>query len=225
MTRPRWQQIVMVSAPVLLILFSLLHGGDFILEHGLTLPDEDDVIRYLVGISDRWQALHLFGLFLFPLLGLTLWLMLPPDGAAKTVSRVALAAYVILYVAFDSVAGIGTSVLLDQRRDLDSAGQAVVDSLVAHFLFDPSGVVFQLGRVAGVAWAVGAIAAAITLWRHWSWQVGLPVAFAGVAFAIDHSPPFGTLTGILLGLAVWRLLAHEKATARRRSGHGRPSTV
>ena len=65
----------------------------------------DEFIQYIVDIRGRWLAVHLVGLFLFPLLGVAIWLMLPPGRIASRISQMGLAVYIVLYPAFDAVAG------------------------------------------------------------------------------------------------------------------------
>src|SRR6266542_1298768 len=110
--RKGWQRLVIVTAPILLVAFSLLHGVDFIISHGVGMPEGDQWVQYLSTIPGRWLALHVVGLGLFPLLGIAVWWMLPAQGMATRVSRAALALYIVLYPAFDALVGIGSSILI-----------------------------------------------------------------------------------------------------------------
>src|SRR5262249_23552656 len=143
-----------------------------------------------------------------------LW-MLPAHGTASRVSRLALAAYIVLYPAFDTLVGINSSLLIQYRQSLPPAEQSVIDPAIKALFFDRWPVVAQLAWAASIAWCVGALAAAMAVWRDWGWQVATPLALAGVFMTLDHAPPFGTLAGILLGVAVWQYLARE----RRRLEH------
>src|SRR4051812_31122532 len=56
-----------------------------------------------------WIVLHLMNLVLFPAVGLAAFLLLQGrDDRAARVSRAAIAVFVPMYAAFDSLAGIGT---------------------------------------------------------------------------------------------------------------------
>src|SRR5262245_40358517 len=120
MTSAAWKRGAMIVAPILLVGFSLLHGLDEVLAQGYP-PQPDEWIRYLGTIPGRWLALHVAGLGLFPLLGLVVLWMLPAGGAASRVSRLALAAYIVLYPAFDTLVGIGSSNLIRYRATLPPA--------------------------------------------------------------------------------------------------------
>jgi len=198
-----------VGPPILLVVFSLLHGTDFLMSHGIGMPNGDEWVRYLSSISGRWLALHVAGLAVFPLLGIVVWRMLPAHGTASRVSRVALALYVVLYPAFDALVGIGSSILIRYRGTLSVTDRAVIDPVIKGLFFDFASPARWLAAAASLAWGTGVIAAAVALWRESGWQVGLPLALAGVAMALDHMPPFGVVAGLTLGIAVWQFLLRE----------------
>jgi hypothetical protein len=214
--RALWQRLLIVTAPVLLLVFSLLHGVDFLISHGVGKPDPDQWVQYLSTVPRRWLALHVAGLALFPLLGAAVWSILPGKGTASQVSRAALAVYVILYPAFDALVGIGSALLIRQREAFSGSERAVLDSAIKSLFFDFSSPRFWLAATASLAWGAGVVAAAVALWRKWGWRVGLPLAFAGVSMSVDHMPPFGAVAGVMLGISVWQL--------RRREG-GIPATI
>jgi hypothetical protein len=203
-----WKRSLMLGAPFLLMIFSLLHGADELVSHGI--PDADELVRYISTIQGRWLLLHVSGLGLFPLLGLVVQWMLPSHGPASRVSRLALAAYIVLYPAFDALVGIGSSILIRYRQTLSPTDQAVLDPVIKSLFFDSSSIAFVLAGVASLTWGIGAIAAAVALWRRRSWQVGLPLIVAGVAMTLDHAPPFGVVGGAMLALAVWQFLVREQ---------------
>src|SRR4029453_3966662 len=87
----------------------------------------DEWIQHLTNIQGRWLAAHIGGVALFPLIGMTIWWMLPQRGIASSVSRVALIVYVPLYIAVDAVLGIGSSILIHYREGLATADRAGVD--------------------------------------------------------------------------------------------------
>jgi len=208
--RTVWQRRVIVTAPILLFVFSLLHGVDFLISHGVGMPDADQWVQYLATVPRRWLALHVAGLAVFPLLGVAVWWMLPAEGTASRISRAALALYVVLYPAFDALVGIGSAILIHQREALTPSERAVLDPIIKSLFFDFSGPRFWLAASASLAWGTGVVAAAVALWRQGGWRVGLPLALAGVAMALDHMPPFGAVAGVMLGIAVWQLRQRER---------------
>src|SRR5215471_3692896 len=105
---PRWKAAVMLGAPLLIGSMEVLHPNAI----GLS-PEE--WVQLVASLGQRFLALHIVLLPLWPMLGLIVLWMLPQQGTASRVSRIALAAYVVLYPAFDSLVGIGTGVLLDYR--------------------------------------------------------------------------------------------------------------
>src|SRR5918911_3949698 len=119
-----WRRGAMIAAPIVLVVFSLLHGGDELVLRGI--PDHDEWVRYVPTIPGRWLMLHLIGLAMFPLLGLVTWWMLPPRRTAGQVSRLGLAVYIVLYPAYDALVGIGSSVLLRYRETLSAADQPIL---------------------------------------------------------------------------------------------------
>src|SRR5689334_19678583 len=60
-----------------------------------------------------WLTLHLINLVLFPLMGLSAYLLIKDvHNAAGTVSKIAIAVFVPIYAAFDALMGIGTGTLV-----------------------------------------------------------------------------------------------------------------
>ena len=203
----------MISTPIGLVAFSLSHGTlswsetQHLRDAGL-----DEWIQHLTNIRGRWLAAHIGGVALFPLVGMTIWWMLPPVGIVSSVSKAALAVYVPLYVAVDAVLGIGSSILIAYREGLPASERAGVDHAFEALFFAPSAIDW-LDQAAGIALMIGAVAAALALWRNYGWRVSAPVALAGYVLAQSHFPPYGAIAGILLGLAVWQYLAIKHRTS------------
>ena len=203
----------MIAAPIALVVLSLLHGGDWLVSHGIRIPSPDEWVHYISTIQGRWLMLHLVGLGLFPLLGLVTWWMLPPRGTASQVSRAALAAYIVLYPAFDALVGIGSGILVRYRDTLPTADQAVLNPVIEGLLYpslDVAYVAYLLGPIASTLWGIGAIAAAVAVWRELGRRVRPPLAVAGLTLGFDHSMPFGAVAGIMLGLPLWQFLTREQ---------------
>ena len=196
----------MISAPIGLVAFSLSHGTlSWSETQHLANAGLDEWIQHLTNIQGRWLAAHIGGVALFPLLGMTIWWMLPPRGIVSSVSRAALLVYMPLYIAVDAVLGIGSSILVNYREGLAPSDRASVDGAFEALFFAPSAIDW-LDQGASTALTIGALAAALALWRDYGWRVSVPVAVAGYVLAQSHFPPYGAIAGLALGIAVWQHL-------------------
>ena len=97
---------------------------------------------------------------LFPLLGLTIWWMLPPFGVVSRVSKAALILYMPLYVALDAVLGLGSSVLVQYRAGLAPSDRAGADGALVALFFESSAIDW-LDQAASLTWEIAALAAAL----------------------------------------------------------------
>ena len=215
---------LIVGAPLALIVFSLAHGVDWLVMHGMHDENYDAFIQYIVDIRGRWLAVHLIGLVLFPLLGVSIWLMLPLGRIASRISQVGLAVYIVLYSAFDAVAGIGGAVLAGYREGLPAAERPTVDGAIWALMGEADATSY-LAEVATWGWELGVLGAAVALYQDRGWRRGLrtavPLVAGGAAFAQSHFPPFGAGAGVLLAIAAWQFLEtsrtanHEPRTTNR----------
>ena len=200
------KRIAMIATPLGLIAFSLSHGTlSWSETQHLRSAGLDEWIQHLTNIRGRWLAAHIGGVALFPLIGMTIWWMLPPRGIVSSISKVALIVYVPLYVAVDAVLGIGSSILINYREGLAPSDRAGADGAFEALFFAPSAIDW-LDRGASMALQIGALAAALALWRDYGWRVSLPLATAGYVLAQSHFPPYGAMAGLALGIAVWQYL-------------------
>jgi hypothetical protein len=77
------RRVAMVLAPIGLFAFSLSHGTlSWSETQHLRHADLDQWIQHLTNIQGRWLAAHLGGVVLFPLIGMTIWWMLPQGAFA-----------------------------------------------------------------------------------------------------------------------------------------------
>ena len=204
------RRIAMVLAPIGLLAFSLSHGTlSWSETQHLRNAGLDEWIQHLTNIQGRWLAAHIGGVALFPLIGMTIWWMLPQRGIVSSVSRVALSVYVPLYIAVDAVLGIGSSVLIHYREGLAPSDRAGVDGAFEALFFAPSPIDW-LDQGATIALEIGALTAAFALWRDYGWRVSVPLAAAGYVLAQSHFPPNGAIAGLALGVAVWQYLVLEQ---------------
>ena len=189
------RRIAMISAPVGLIAFSLSHGTlSWSETQHLQTAGSEEWVQHLTNIQGRWLAAHLGGVALFPLLGMTIWWMLPPLGLASRVSKVALILYMPLYIAVDAVLGIGSSVLIHYREGLAPSDRAGADGALEALFFEPSAIDW-LDQGASITWQIGALAAALALWRGYGWRVSVPLAAAGWVLPRVTSHRTGLLPG------------------------------
>jgi len=148
---------------------------------------------------------------LFAALGLSVLWMLPRRGTASQVSQIALAAYIVLYPAFDALVGIGSGLLLSQRATLNApADQAVLDRAIQALFFDPAGIALWMAILASACWSVGAVAGAMSLWRSAGWRVAAPLLVSGVALGIGHVSPQGPLASVMLATASWQFMTRAR---------------
>jgi hypothetical protein len=211
----------MIVAPIGLIAFSLSHGTlSWSETQHLQSAGLDEWIQHLTNIQGRWLAAHIGGVALFPLVGMTIWWMLPQRGIVASVSKIALIVYVPLYIAVDAVLGIGSAILIHYRQGLAPSDRSGVDGAFEALFFAPSAIDW-LDRGASYALQAGALAAAIALWRDYGWRVSVPLALAGYVLAQSHFPPYGAVAGLALGIAVWQYLI----LTQRAGGHPRSSSA
>jgi hypothetical protein len=208
--RSRARNAIIAGAPLTLIVFSLAHGLDWLVMHGMDDENYDAFIQYIVDIRGRWLAVHLIGLVLFPLLGVAIWLMLPPRRIASRISQVGLAVYIVLYSAFDAVAGIGGAVLAGYREGLPSAERPTVDGAIWSLMGEADATAY-LAEAATYGWEIGVLGAGVALCQDRGWRRGLriavPLGLGGAAFAESHFPPFGAVAGVLVAIAAWQFFA------------------
>jgi hypothetical protein len=200
------RRLAMIMAPIGLMAFSLAHSTlSWSETQHLHEAGVEEWAEHLTNIRGRWLAAHLGGVALFPLVGMTIWWMLPARGVISTLSKIALVIYMPLYVAVDAVLGIGSSILVRYREGLPPGERAGADGAFEALFFEPSAIDW-LDQGASLAWEIGALAAALALWRDYGWRVSAPLAAAGWILSKSHFPPYGAMAGLALGVAVWQYL-------------------
>jgi hypothetical protein len=148
---------LMVAAPLLWAVLAPFH------------PDPDAASVYVALQADvgRWLFVHVAQLVLAPFIAFTIWAILRGiDSFAASLSRAALAVWLVFFSAYDALAGIGTGVLVREANSLTGEAQASLAS-AADLFWDSrlSGNRSWLGIVATVAWPIVAVAAAVALRR------------------------------------------------------------
>jgi hypothetical protein len=192
---------VLLGAPLLMAVTSLFHPHPPLRQPGM--------IAFLRPRASVWMGVHLAQLVLVLLLGIALWVLTEGlAGRAATVSRIATAAFLVFYGAFDSAVGIGAGLLaraFDADPPVDPAVAAEVMDRYWLSRFDPP--IGPLIAVADLAWLVAAVAAAMAFRAHGASRSSVALlVVAGIAFAIDHPAPTGTIGMLALSAAVVLLL-------------------
>jgi hypothetical protein len=158
--------------------------------------------------ADRWQLAHYLLLPLFPLLGVSVWVLLRQEsGALAWVARVLAALYAVGYVALDSIAGIGAPELV---RATDGAASPVP-------LFDAGD---PLGHLGVLAFALSVALTAGLLFRRSRSAlapVGGVVVVAASWFFYRHHvfPPRGVLALVAIAVGLAALAVVQDRLPRR----------
>ncbi|BDA75623.1 hypothetical protein CAL7716_097890 [Calothrix sp. PCC 7716] len=87
---------------------------------------------------DQWLIIHLLQLPLFGLLALAVYLLVKDlPGLAASLSRIAMGFFVVFYIAFDSVLGIATGILIRNAKNLPPEQQATIVQAVVQIALSP----------------------------------------------------------------------------------------
>lgn len=154
------RRLILFSTPVLLAIIFSFHAAA-----------GDDVYDTLSSSTDTWLTVHILLLPVFGLLGIALYLLLADyDGLIATIGRIGISVYLIFYIAFESIAGIATGVIVREGQQLSAEQQEVVAEIVQTFYSD-GGIVGAFALAGTAGYFVAVIAIAIVLRRS-----GAPVA-------------------------------------------------
>lgn len=170
--------------------------------------------------TSRYIAIHVALLFMLPLLGIALWLLL--DGlssAAATIARAAIPVALVFYAAFDALVGIAAGVLSRETVAMSGAERIGTEALAARWLEIPMPlpIVSTLGVV---SWTVALLAAALAHYQVRSpWLAVAGLALAGPLFGFGH-PYFTGVIGMagLLTATLALELGQPRGVSQRCSG-------
>ena len=165
-----------------------------------------------------WLVVHLGMMLFIPLMALAVYLLLRGiEGAAATVSRIALVPFVVFYGAYEVLLGIGAGILVDDVNGLAAseraAGAALVNEFTDNVLIRGFSVLSSLGSVAFIT---AMIAAGIALRRQAGTPLSVPIllGLSGVLITA-HPPPYGP-TGLVLFIAAALLFARSQTRQEQR---------
>jgi len=205
-----YERAFLIGVPVCWALFLLFHPTG-------------EVDGFYPIINDQvtaWLTVHLATLVFVPLMaGVVLLLLRGVGGVLATVSRAAVGVFMVFYMAWEVLIGIGTGVLVDQVNQLEGADQAAGAVLVE--AFTDSGLVSTIEPIGTGAWIIAVSAAGIALVRERGASVAVPILLALSAIPTAwHVVPFGQ-AGLLLFIAaviiVIRTTGTEPQSQRRTS--------
>ena len=160
-----------------------------------------------------WLIVHISTMVFVPLMaGVVLLLLRGVEGAAATISRLALVIFAVVYMAWEVIIGIGTGVLVEQVSELSGGEQAIGVTLVEGLT--DSGLVGVLENVGTGAWIVALCAAGIALVRTPGVPIAAPVLLVLSAIPTAwHVAPFGQAGLLLFIAAVIIVLRNGPASA------------
>ncbi len=170
----------------------------------------------LAPVAESWLTLHLLLLLSFGLLGLSLSLLLQGcSGPVATVGRVGVGVYLVFYIAFESIAGVATGVLVRTGEGLPAEQEAGIREAVAVIYAEPVGGFAGLFAVVGfVGYVVAVVAIAVAKRRDGAPAAPLVLLVGSSVGIIAHgSSPVDSLGILLFPIAAGWL---EAATASNR---------
>ncbi len=134
-------------------------------------------------------------------------------GIDAIVSRIGFWIFLVFYSAFDSVAGIGTGVLMRHGRELDPSEQEFMARIVQNLFFDPiaGGSHSWISEIASFGWLLGTWAAALALYRTGiSKLAALLLLPSGLSIWYSHAYPHGPI-GFAFFLAASIVLVYHSS--------------
>jgi hypothetical protein len=187
--------VVMFGTPLLWAILSVVHPSG-----------EGDIYAELQDQVGRWLFVHVAQVVLAPFLALAVWLLLRGiESLAATISRVALVFWLVFFSTYDALAGIATGVLVRQANSVSGEERAGFAE-AADFLFDShiGGNISWFALVAGGAWIIVAIAAAVALrGAGANWLTTVAAALSALfAFHAGYAAMVG-LIALLVAAFLW----------------------
>jgi hypothetical protein len=155
------------------------------------------------------------GIFVPLFAGVVYLLLRGLKSTAATVSMIGLAAFAVLYAAWELLLGAGTGILTDEVNALPEAQQPVGADLVESYA--ESGVIMVLSALGSIGLAVALIGAAVALRGAYGlgWAPLVLIVLSLPLIAL-HEPPFGPV-GLTLFIAAVLLLVRQQAAVPARS--------
>jgi hypothetical protein len=187
-------------------------------------PGGDSQFEGIRGDVDRWLFVHIGQLVLTPLVFLAVWRLL--DGLSSTsarISRAALVVWTVFFSAYDTVQGIATGILARHADGLAAQEQAGYAAAIEFIVEDSilAGNYSFVGFVAGGAWFVVAIAAAVALHKASAGKAVVAAASLSIVVAVHTAPAaIGFLALFIAGVLRERERARSAPGAPAVTSHG-----
>lgn len=197
-----FKQVFIVLAPLLLAVLELFHPHGFGAHvYTMLLPD-----------LTLWLFIHVMQLVLFGTAAVVFLLMIEGmKGILVQFSRFFIWAFVVFYTAYDSVAGIGTGLILRIGKNHPELDQQTLHQLVQSYFFDPyfGGSHSWLSETASLAALLAIWGVAATLWVNRFPKVPLLLyVLAGPILWVSHAVPYGPAAFTLIAIAnLWFILS------------------
>ena len=162
-----------------------------------------------------WRAsrlfVHITQLVLAPFVAFALWTILRGiNSIAATVSRTAMVIWLVSFSVYDSLAGVGTGVLVRQAASTSGEERARFTAAADFFWDSPwTGAVSWWGAVATLAWPVVVITAAFALSRTGESRATTAATAASGLIALHGGVP---ATIGFAALAAATVLRHRERT-------------
>jgi hypothetical protein len=171
--------------------------------------DGEDLYPVVGDEVTAWVTVHIGTLLFVPMIAAAVFLLLRGvEGRAAQVSRIALAPFVLCYVTFEVLVGIGVGLLSDEVNALAEGEQAAGAKVIEEFA--DSGLIAVFETVGSISLLVVLTAAGIALWRRAGAPLAVPIllVLAAVPMAF-HVPPFGQV-GLALFIAAVLLVVRAR---------------
>jgi hypothetical protein len=182
------------------------------------IGDGDEFYPIVRDQVTAFQIVHIGTLLFVPLLACVVYLLLRGvDGVAARVSRIALAAFAIVYTAWEVLIGLGVGILVQEVNALPATERAIGARLVEDYAGSRLITTWEL--VGSTAWLVAAVAAGVALFRRAQARSSGAVVVLLLVSAIPiswHVPPFGP-AGLALFLTATLLVVQARSTAPTRT--------
>ncbi|MDJ1430580.1 hypothetical protein [Halostagnicola sp. A-GB9-2] len=160
----------------------------------------EEVYSNLEPVADTWFYIHILLLPLFGLLGVVLYVLLAGyRGTTATIGRIGIAGYLVCYIAFESIAGIATGILLRESQNLSTEQQEGVEAVLQVIFTEPiNGVVGVLALLGTIGILLAVVAIGVVLRRSGAPLVPL-VLLGGAPIAIvAHGSGLADVIGMVL---------------------------
>ena len=181
---PSTRRALLVATPLTLAVLLLFHpvGGERVYE-GI----RDDATRWIVVHSGMAVLAGLMAAAAFTLLrGL--------HGRAATISRLALAPFVVFFIAWESTLGIGTGILVKYANSLPAGERAPVANAIQDYFTNPIiGNFSVFATIGNIAWIIAMIAAALAFRRAGATRTVTLLIGSSSLFVLHDAGPVGAL--------------------------------